>query len=188
MSLSTQQYTTGYTVILLTTRAGRDSVCSGTRGSVLLDPRPARRPGPSRARSATARRRATQYNCRGEETPAARYSWTPRRPRRPASSHRPPPPPRWGQELHIGRASPIKIVRAARAAADGEARIEEGVEESKSTEPPVGLRLDNCTVSRAAERLLIELATDLAAAPDADPAERCRAYLNKHYPPAPSAS
>ena len=64
---------------------------------------------------------------------------------------------------------------------------EEGVEESKSTEPPVGLRLDNCTVSRAAERLLIELAIDMAAAPDADPAERCRAYLNKHYP-APPAS
>ena len=33
----------------------------------------------------------------------------------------------------------------------------------------MSLKLDNCTVSRAAERLLIELATDLAAAPDADP-------------------
>ena len=77
---------------------------------------------------------------------------------------------------------------AAAAAADGETTpADEGVEESKSTEPPVSLRLDNCTVSRAAERLLIELAIDMAAAPDADPAERCRAYLNKHYP-APPAS
>ena len=73
----------------------------------------------------------------------------------------------------------------AAAAADGGARIEEGVEESKSTEPPVSLKLDNCTVSRAAERLLIELAIDMAAAPAADPAERCRAYLDKHYPPRP---
>ena len=50
----------------------------------------------------------------------------------------------------------------------------------------MSLRLDNCTVSRAAERLLIELATDLAAAPDADPAKRCRAYLDEHYPAAAS--
>ena len=37
-------------------------------------------------------------------------------------------------------------------------------------------------VSRAAERLLIERAIDMAAAPDADPAKRCRAYLDEHYP------
>ena len=33
-----------------------------------------------------------------------------------------------------------------------------------------------------AVRLLIELAIDLAAAPAADPAKRCRAYLDEHYP------
>ena len=40
-------------------------------------------------------------------------------------------------------------------------------------------------MSRAAERLLIELAIDMAAAPDADPAASvgvCRAYLDEHYP------
>ena len=99
-----------------------------------------------------------------------------------------PPPVPPSQSLLGSLAQYVAPDPTAAAAADGGARLEEGVEESKSTEPPVSLRLDNCTVSRAAERLLIELATDLAAAPDADPAERCRAYLNKHYPPAPSAS
>ena len=98
-----------------------------------------------------------------------------------------PPPVPPSQSLLGSLAQYVAPDPAAAAAADGGARIEEGVEESKSTEPPVSLRLDNCTVSRAAERLLIELAIDMAAAPDADPAERCRAYLNKHYP-APPAS
>ena len=99
----------------------------------------------------------------------------------------PLPPPVPPSQSLLGSLAQYVAPDPTAAAADGEARIEEGVEESKSTEPPVSLRLDNCTVSRAAERLLIELATDLAAAPDADPAERCRAYLNKHYP-APPAS
>ena len=100
-----------------------------------------------------------------------------------------PPPVPPSQSLLGSPAQYVAPDPAAAAAADGETTpADEGVEESKSTEPPVSLRLDNCTVSRAAERLLIELAIDMAAAPDADPAERCRAYLNKHYPPAPSAS
>ena len=98
-----------------------------------------------------------------------------------------PPPVPPSQSLLGSLAQYVAPDPTAAAAADGGARIEEGVEESKSTEPPVSLKLDNCTVSRAAERLLIELATDLAAAPDANPAERCRAYLDKNYP-APSAS
>ena len=99
-----------------------------------------------------------------------------------------PPPVPPSQSLLGSLAQYVAPDPAAAAAADGETTpADEGVEESKSTEPPVSLRLDNCTVSRAAERLLIELATDLAAAPDADPVERCRAYLNKHYP-APPAS
>ena len=99
-----------------------------------------------------------------------------------------PPPVPPSQSLLGSLAQYVAPDPTAAAAADGEARADEGVEESKSTEPPVGLRLDNCAVSRAAERLLIELAIDMAAAPDADPAERCRAYLNKHYPAAPPAS
>ena len=98
-----------------------------------------------------------------------------------------PPPVPPSQSLLGSLAQYVAPDPTAAAAADGGARVEEGVEESKSTEPPVSLKLDNCTVSRAAERLLIELAIDMAAAPDADPAERCRAYLNKHYP-APPAS
>ena len=91
-----------------------------------------------------------------------------------------PPPVPPSQSLLGSLAQYVAPDPTAAAAADGGARIEEGVEES--TEPPVGLRLDNCTVSRAAERLLIELAIDMAAAPDADPAKRCRAYLDEHYP------
>ena len=99
-----------------------------------------------------------------------------------------PPPVPPSQSLLGSLAQYVAPDPTAAAAADSEVRIEEGVEESKSTEPPVSLRLDNCTVSRAAERLLIELAIDMAAAPDADPAKRCRAYLDEHYPSAPSAS
>ena len=98
-----------------------------------------------------------------------------------------PPPVPPSQSLLGSLAQYVAPDPTAAAAADGGARIDEGVEESKSTEPPVSLKLDNCTVSRAAERLLIELAIDMAAAPAADPAKRCRAYLNKHYP-APPAS
>ena len=97
-----------------------------------------------------------------------------------------PPPVPPSQSLLGSLAQYVAPDPTAAAAADGGARVDEGVEESKSTEPPVSLKLDNCTVSRAAERLLIELATDLAAAPDADPAKRCRAYLDEHYPAAAS--
>ena len=97
-----------------------------------------------------------------------------------------PPPVPPSQSLLGSLAQYVAPDPTAAAAADGEARIDEGVEESKSTEPPVSLRLDNCTVSRAAERLLIELAIDMAAAPAADPAKRCRAYLDEHYPSTPS--
>ena len=93
-----------------------------------------------------------------------------------------PPPVPPSQSLLGSLAQYVAPDPTAAAAADGEARADEGVEESKSTEPPVSLRLDNCTVSRAAERLLIELAIDMAAAPDTDPAKRCRAYLDEHYP------
>ena len=94
-----------------------------------------------------------------------------------------PPPVPPSQSLLGSLAQYVAPDPAAAAAADGETTpADEGVEESKSTEPPVSLRLDNCTVSRAAERLLIELAIDMAAAPDADPAKRCRAYLDEHYP------
>ena len=93
-----------------------------------------------------------------------------------------PPPVPPSQSLLGSLAQYVAPDPTAAAAADGGARIDEGVEESKSTEPPVSLKLDNCTVSRAAERLLIELAIDMAAAPDADPAKRCRAYLDEHYP------
>ena len=75
-----------------------------------------------------------------------------------------PPPVPPSQSLLGSLAQYVAPDPTAAAAADGGARIEEGVEESKSTEPPVSLRLENCTVSRAAERLLIELAIDLAAA------------------------
>ena len=100
----------------------------------------------------------------------------------PVEAPLPPPVPPL-QSLLGSLAQYVAPDPTAAAAADGEARIEEGVEESKSTEPPVSLRLDNCTVSRAAERLLIELAIDMAAAPAADPAKRCRVYLDEHYPP-----
>ena len=97
-----------------------------------------------------------------------------------------PPPVPPSQSLLGSLAQYVAPDPTAAAAADGGARLEEGVEESKSTEPPVSLRLENCTVSRAAERLLIELAIDMAAAPDADPVKRCRAYLDAHYPAAAS--
>ena len=93
-----------------------------------------------------------------------------------------PPPVPPSQSLLGSLAQYVAPDPTAAAAADGEARIDEGVEESKSTEPPVSLKLDNCTVTRAAERLLIELAIDMVAAPGADPAKRCRAYLDEHYP------
>merc|ERR1711938_110644 len=93
-----------------------------------------------------------------------------------------PPPVPPSQSLLGSLAQYVAPDPTAAAAADGGARLDEGVEESKSTEPPVSLKLANCTVSRAAERLLIELAIDMAAAPDADPAKRCRAYLDEHYP------
>ena len=67
-----------------------------------------------------------------------------------------PPPVPPSQSLLGSLAQYVAPDPTAAAAADGGARIDEGVEESKSTEPPVSLRLDNCTVSRAAERLLIE--------------------------------
>ena len=93
-----------------------------------------------------------------------------------------PPPVPPSQSLLGSLAQYVAPDPTAAAAADGGARVEEGVEESKSTEPPVSLRLENCPVSRAAERLLIELAIDMAAAPASDPAKRCRAYLDEHYP------
>ncbi len=99
-----------------------------------------------------------------------------------------PPPVPPSQSLLGSLAQYVAPDPTAAAAADGEARADEGVEESKSTEPPVSLRLDNCTVSRAAEQLLIELAIDMAAAPAADPAKRCRAYLDEHYPAAAASN
>lgn len=93
-----------------------------------------------------------------------------------------PPPVPPSQSLLGSLAQYVAPDPTAEAAADGGARAAEGVEESKSTEPPVSLRLDGCTLAHPAERLLVELATDLAAAPDADPAERCRAYLDAYYP------